>query len=417
MPAVGVAFTLALSGCAAALSGGPETGAVLEGVVTDGPPGAVGESFAFPDLDGAPQQVLDEPAENESIAQIVQQWSLREKVASMFMVHLSGVDLAVHRGLFEEEPVGGFLLLGDNVGPNPADTREFVAQVRQLDTPELLMAVDQEGGIVERLTDEEGLAPPDLGEGDPAVTTEDTQRRNGLVFEAGANVNLGVIADVSPGPDAYIHPRSFGSDVENVSQHVIAALEGSIQGVAVAVKHFPGHGVTDEDTHETLGVSELDFTTWRDEHGAPFRAAIDRGVDLVMMGHLVAPAIDDLPASVSQQWVELLRNQWGYQGVIVSDDLGMLLDSGDDRFDDPATNAVFAISAGVDLIIDSGGTSARATQEQLTESIDAVVAAVERGDISEASIDESAVRLLTLRESLGGVVRPLEDSELGELDG
>jgi len=400
-----------------ALSGGPEVAEVQDAAVTDDAADGSDGSFAFPDLDGVPEQVLDEPEEQESVAQIVQSWSLREKVASLFMVHLSGTDVDVHRELIDTEPIAGFLLLGDNVGPNPEDTRDFVSQVRQLSTPDLLMAVDQEGGVVERLADQEGLAPPELGEGDPAVTTEDTLRRNGLVFEAGANVNLGIIADVSPGPNAYIHPRSFGPNVEQVSRHVLAALDGSIAGVAVAVKHFPGHGVTDEDTHETLGLSDLDFDSWRDEHGAPFRAAIDRDVALVMMGHLVVPAIDDLPASVSQQWVELLRNQWGYQGVIVSDDLRMLLDSGDDRFDDPVSNAVFAISAGVDVIIDSGGTSARATTQQLGASIDAVVEAVERGDIPEVSIDESAIRVLSLRESLGGVVRPLEDPELSELDG
>ena len=94
---------------------------------------------------------------------------------------------------------------------------------------------------------------------------------------------------MSPGDEAYIHPRSFGTNPESVTERVLAALRGEVEGVAIAVKHFPGHGMTLEDTHETLGVGSVDFDQWRNDHGAPFQAAIDRAVPMVMTGHLVLP--------------------------------------------------------------------------------------------------------------------------------
>jgi len=136
-----------------------------------------------------------------------------------------------------------------------------------------------------------------------------------------------------------------------------------------------------------------------------------------MLGHLVMEDVEDQPASLSTQWVQLLRDEWGYQGIIVTDDLSMLEDSGDSRFADPAQNAVSAFAAGVDLVIDSGGLTAGQTLTRLTQMVDEVVAAVERDEISEAQIDQSALRVLRLRESLGGVSRPLEDTESSELDG
>ncbi len=405
-----------LAGCSGALSGGPteadqlapESSSLVE---------ATAEPFGFPDLEGVPQQSLEALSAADPLAQTVSSWSLREKVASLFLVHLPGTNVEAYQELVGAEPVAGFLLLGDNLPSSQQQARDFVSEVRTLSDRDLLIAVDEEGGAVQRLTSDPSPSALELGGEQPEATTDAARARNQLVFDVGANVNLGVVADVSPGEDAYIHPRSFGSNTQQVSERVVAALEGSRAGVAEAVKHFPGHGLTTEDTHQGIGLSEIDFEQWRDIHAPPFQAAIDQQVDLVMMGHLTLPAIDDLPASLSSQWVDFLRNQWGYQGVIVTDDLSMLEDSGDERFEDPATNAVFALASGADLVIDTGGLTVGQTMSRLGDQIDAVIEAINRGEISEESIEESARRVLGLRDLLGGVVRPLEDAELSQLDG
>jgi len=411
-----VFFALVVSGCSAALSSTPDSAQDTPAEQSVGTPDTLG-AFGFPDIDGAPTDSLSAMESANPLSEVVSQWTLREKVASLFLVHVPGTELATHQRIVEAEPIAGFLLLGNNIPGDVDASQDLVSSMRTLGEPDLLIAVDQEGGAVSRLQPDEFPSAAQLAEADPRDTTEATRERNTLVFDVGANVNLGVVADISPGEEAFIHERAFGTDVDTVTPRVAAALDGSIPGVAVAVKHFPGHGLTFEDTHETLGVGQTGFEQWRDSHATPFRVAIDQGVPMLMLGHLVLEEVDDQPASLSQRWVELLRDQWGYQGVIVTDDLSMLEDSGDPRFDDPAQNAVFALAAGADLIIDSGGLTANRALDRLSASIDAVVAAVESGEISETAIDEAAVRVLSLRDSLGSVARPVQDAESGEFDG
>lgn len=407
---------LALSSCSGALTALPDEHVEqAAGVGSDQQPS--GESFGFPDLGGVALDQLDPVDTVDPAGEIIAGWTLEEKVASLFMVHVPGTQVANFQTVADTVPVGGFLLLGDNISGTTDQARPFVASLRTMSGSDLLIAVDQEGGAVQRLRPDDFPSASELSVEDVTLTTDVSRERNRLVFDVGANVNLGVVADLSPGEDAYIHDRSFGSDPNEVSARVEAALQGSIDGVAVTVKHFPGHGLTVEDTHKTLGVAEEDADQWAESHAIPFRAAVDEQVPLLMLGHLVMEDIDDQPASLSTQWVQLLRDQWGYQGVIVTDDLSMLEDSGDSRFTDPAQNAVSAFAAGVDMVIDSGGLTASQTLTRLTQMVDEVVVAVERDEISEAQIDQSALRVLRLRESLGGVSRPLENTESGELDG
>lgn len=403
----------ATAGCAGVLTNtpgdSPEQGSAPSAVElpTNG-------AFSFPNLDDAPLDAEGDGGKRSEAAQIVAGWSLEEKVASLFMIHMPGETFDNFSEVVDQYAVAGFLILGDNIPRNPDTALDLLSRVRTAgEDADLLMAIDQEGGAVARLQPDDLPVASDLGRMDPEATTEATRERSQLVFDAGANVNLGVVADVSPGPQAYIHTRSFGTDAATVTSHVDAALAGAVDGVGVAVKHFPGHGVTTVDTHESLGQAETSFAGWRDDHAQPFRLAIDQDVAVVMFGHLVFSDLDNQPASLSRTWVDLVRQQWGYTGVIATDDLSMLEGSGDPDYADVSTNAVTAVAAGVDLIIDSGGLDAQSARERLRASVEAVVAAVEAGDIPMSEIDQSAVRVLNLRQSLGGVARPLEDTESG----
>lgn len=414
--ALALVVALIVSGCSGALTAVPDEHVEqAAGVGSDQQPS--GEPFNFPDLDGLVLEQLDPVDTVDPAGEVIAGWTLEEKVASLFMIHVPGTQMANFQTVIDTVPVGGFLLLGDNISGTVDQAQPLVTSLRTMADSDLLIAIDQEGGAVQRLRPDELLSASELAVEDVAVTTEVTRERNRLVFDVGANMNLGVVADVSPGEDAYIHSRSFGSEPREVSARVKAALQGSIDGVAVAVKHFPGHGLTVEDTHETLGVAEEDVDQWGQNHAIPFQTAVDEQVPVLMLGHLVMDDVDDQPASLSSQWVQLLRDQWGYQGVIVTDDLSMLESSGDSRFADSNQNAASAFAAGVDMVIDSGGLTARQTLTRLTGMVDEVVAAVERDEISQTQIDQAALRVLRLRESLGGVARPLEDAESGELDG
>lgn len=410
-PAIYIAVALGLvsSGCTTALTASPALPESEPQRASQEPPD---DAFQFPDVTGTPLELTEVDSVSPA-RDIVESWTLEEQVASLFMVHVPDATLSFHSGVYADYPVAGFLLLGDNITGDVEESRGFVTSLRTLGDPELLIAVDQEGGAVERLSPDEFPPAPELGEGDLDDTLTVAQERNGLVYEVGANVNLGVVADVSPGEEAYIHNRSYGTDPSLVRDHVEAALAGSIQGVAVTVKHFPGHGITADDTHETVASTDIAFDEWRDIHGAPFRVATDQQVPMLMFGHLVVEAVDTEPASLSSAWVDLVRDEWGYEGVIVTDDLAMLEDSDDDRYADHTENTVRALQAGADLIIDSGGLTLGQTEERLADAIAAVVQAVNDGSLAPERITESATRLVELRLSLGGVVRPLEDAQSG----
>ena len=400
---------LVSSACTGALTAGP---ALPEAELPRTLEESTDDAFQFPDVTGTPLELTEVDSVSPA-REIVESWTLDEQVASLFMVHVPDATLSFHSGIYSNYPVAGFLLLGDNITGDVEESRDFVSSLRTLGDPELLIAVDQEGGAVERLSPDEFPSAPELGEGDLDDTLSVAQERNGLVYEVGANVNLGVVADVSPGEDAYIHDRSYGTDSSLVRDHVEAALGGSIQGVAVTVKHFPGHGITTDDTHQTVASTDIAFDEWRDIHGAPFRVATDLQVPLLMFGHLVVESVDTEPASLSSAWVDLVRDEWGYEGVIVTDDLSMLEDSGDDRYADHTHNTVRALQAGADLIIDSGGLTLGQTEERLADAVQAVVEAVNEGSLASERITESATRLVELRLSLGGVARPLEDAQSG----
>jgi beta-N-acetylhexosaminidase len=216
-------------------------------------------------------------------------------------------------------------------------------------------------------------------------------------------VNFGIVADVSSGPDSYIDDRTFGTDFSEVSDHVSEAVRGRVPGVAQVLKHFPGHGMTQEDSHLIIPRVNISEEDWLVSHARPFRAGIEAGADMVMLSHLVVSSFDEVPASVSGAWVSVLRDEWGFEGIIVTDDLAMLQASTEEQYQDHRTNAVAALRAGVDLIIH---TDVGPPDQELTrydELFEGVVAAVTRGEVDMAVIDQAVTRVVTLRLRLASV--------------
>src|SRR3989442_2494221 len=257
--------------------------------------------------------------------------------------------------------------------------------------PGLLVGIDEEGGRVTRLEARTGSSSPGnlaLGAaGDPSLTSDVAGAIGTQLAEVGIDIDLAPVVDVNTNPqNPVIGVRSFGSDAAAVAVHSeawITGLQGA--GVAACARHFPGHGDTSVDSHLGLPVVEEDPHVRALE---PFRGAIGCGVQAIMSAHIVAPAIDDLPATISRRVMTgLLRDELGFSGLADSDALEMRGLS-DGRH--VAQAAVGALVAGCDALCIGGHLSG---EEVVDDIVRAVVAAVEEGRISEQRLHEAASRI------------------------
>jgi len=258
----------------------------------------------------------------------------------------------------------------------------------------LLIAVDQEGGRVNRITDGVTVFPPAaLLSGDTDAVREAGYLTGTQVAVQGVNVVLAPVADVTAtGAEGAIGNRSYGDNPAVVSEMVRAAIDG-IQGsgVAAAVKHWPGHGSTRIDSHENLPVLDISRSEWEQRDQVPFRAAIDEDVAIVLVGHLALPSVDPDgdPAIVSSVLIdEILRGDLGFDGVVMTDALNMGAVAGFNQ----AELSVNAVLAGADILL---------VPPDLPASYAAVLSAVGDGRISAERLDDATLRVLNLKEQLG----------------
>lgn len=224
--------------------------------------------------------------------------------------------------------VGGFVLFGRNV-EHPAQVQALLTTLIARSGHPLLLAVDQEGGRVARLKAPLTVWPPmaRLGEAnDPELAREVGRGLGRELAAVGFNLDLAPVLDVRfEGTTIAIGDRALSDDPAVVAAlGVQLALGLQDAGLAACAKHFPGHGHVTVDSHVELPVCPLDEASLRREHLAPFAAAIAAGVDCVMSAHVVYPAFDDAPATLSTAWMtDVLRKELGFSGVVLTDDLEM----------------------------------------------------------------------------------------------
>lgn len=298
--------------------------------------------------------------------------------------------------------LAGVCLYGENVVSGP-QLRDLVAQIRAV-KPDALIAIDEEGGDVTRVHYATGSPYPGaalLGRLDDVAETAVVARAVADVLGwIGADLNLAPVADVNSDPrNPVIGVRAFGAEPGLVARHVAAftrAHEGA--GVATSVKHFPGHGATSADSHLALPVVDASLDVLRERDLPPFRAAIDAGARTVMTSHILLPQVDpENPATFSPRILGgLLRDELGFDGVIVSDALDMAGASGEIGI--PAA-AARALAAGCDLLcLGTGGSP---------EQLDAIADAVRAG-VAEGRLADAASRVAALVASLrGGPATPV----------
>lgn len=319
-------------------------------------------------------------------AQRAAELSLRERVARMFMFPITGTSLsAADAAWLEALKPGGVILVGGNFG-TPDQVSALVAAIHATN-PELppLVALDQEGGAVSRIADDPALDAPSMGGLPPEEISALARLRAERLARYGFQVNFAPVADVAFAPDSFMAGRAFGSDAAMVAQDVAAYLQGVAgTGVLHCVKHFPGHGRVAVDSHQELPELAIDEPTWWDADALPFRVAVEMGVPMVMLGHLVVSMWDGLPATLSPAAVRVLRDALAFDGVIVTDDLlmGALQAWG------PFEIVDLAVAAGVDLLLYVGLPDA---PEAL---VDHLVGRVGQGLFPASRIDASLERLL-----------------------
>jgi beta-N-acetylhexosaminidase len=367
------ALTLVLTGCADAAKDDPTKGARDETTLQEQEKGPDDEGSALAGM------------------------SVGEMVGQMFVVSVVGTEPDYYiKKMVLERNIGGVILFGYNM-KNEEQVKSLTGSLQKLSmrtepAVPLFVAVDQEGG---HIASAPWVAPePAAAEvgrrADPDEAHKIAARIGRQLLRAGINTDFAPVVDTGFG--AAIGNRSFGEKPDLVARMGAAAVEGFEEaGVISAAKHFPNHGPATSDSHVSLPIIRHDAKKLRAQDLPPFRAAIDAGVPMVMVGHLVYPAIDpERPASLSEDAISMLRGDLGFDGVVVTDDLAMAGATGGGSVADAAVEAV---AAGADLLIVSSS-----PQEQ-ADAYDAVVEAVRSGEIPRSRIEESVGRLLEVKET------------------
>lgn len=384
-----LSLLLALSACGTA----PEEPALpspdAEGVATPAP-------TPTPEPTPTPDPVLTRAEE------LLAGMSLREKLCQLMIVRpevLTGESPVTAAGettrlALEQYPVGGLIYSVDNL-VTQEQTREMIENTQSYSKIPLIISADEEGGNVGRLMYKLGTtfihsmySYKDMG--------EDTAYQNALTIGTDMvsclfNTDFAPVADVWTNPaNTVIGDRAYSDEFGQASELVAAAVRGFTEsGVICCVKHFPGHGDTSTDTHEGAAVVDKSLEELRGGEFLPFEAGIEAGVDMVMVGHITVTAVDDEPATISHEVITgLLREELGWDGVVVTDSLDMGALAGYEI----GEVCVKYLEAGGDIMLGIPDIAAALT---------ALETAVTEGRLTEQRIDESALRVLMLKLSHG----------------
>jgi beta-N-acetylhexosaminidase len=360
-------------------------------------------------------------AQTPTIEERLAQMTLRQKIGQMFMVTFYGRPLnEPARTLIADWQPGFVALFPSNLGTPEQVTRLTNAIQETLigaGAPPAFIAVDQEGGIIAHLKDGFTTFPVPMLITATQNPTLAYQYGAGIAAElraVGINMNFAPVADLYTNRNnPIIGRRSFGSDPQQVNPILTAVIQGmQDSGVLATVKHFPGHGDTNEDSHTALPVIQDNREALLQQEFAPFAAAMAADVGMVMVAHIWYPALEpteNLPASLSPTIVtDILRAELQYTGLTMPDAMDM---DAIDTVYSPAEAALLAVQAGQDVIV----LGAHVSPQNHVAAMAAVLAAVEDGTIPEAQIDAAVRRILAAKERFGVFAwQPLDPATAAE---
>lgn len=349
-----------------------------------------------PVVELTPEQKLD-----EIVNAGIEVMPLEAKVAGLFIVTpeaITGVSTAVQAGdgtreALAQYPVGGLIYFKKNIQSADQITTMLDNTELYMRYP-LFLAVDEEGGSVARLAEagvgtkvDNAKAIGESGDTNNAYQTGLTI--GGDLSRIGFNLDFAPVADLANVEGSAIGTRSYGADAAAVSGFVGAAVQGlSEQGITSCLKHFPGIGGSTQDTHTGLASTSRTAEQFRAEEFTVFQAGIDAGADMVMIGHISAPELtgSNEPCTFSEAVVtDILRNEMGFEGVIITDAMNMKAVS---DYYDSADAAIQALRAGCDMIL---------MPEDFEMAYNGVLQAVKDGIISEERINDSLRRIYRIK--------------------
>ncbi|MDO4733348.1 MAG: glycoside hydrolase family 3 N-terminal domain-containing protein [Bacillota bacterium] len=297
----------------------------------------------------------------------------------------------------EQLQLGGYILFDrDFREHSPEEVKADISAYQQAAKIPLFIAVDEEGGLVTRASSysafrETPFASPQklYAQGGWEAIAADTREKCAFLLEIGINLNLAPVADVSTDPDDFIYSRSFGQDGEQTAKYVSTVVKiMQEESLGSALKHFPGYG-GNTDTHEGAAYDQRPYAHFLEQDFLPFRAGIAAGASMVMVSHNTILCQDPQhPASLSPEVLSVLRNELGYRGIIISDDLAMPA-AADWQGEQPP--AVQAILAGCDMLCSS----------DFIGQYRQLLSAVEQGIISQERLNASVERVLLAKYALG----------------
>ncbi len=349
-------------------------------------------------------EVLEIPVPSDSrVDAIISQMSLEEKIYQLFITtpeQITGASQATRAGAatkkaIEEYPVAGLVYFKQNM-IYPEQLKNMVADSQSYAKIGMFISVDEEGGDVARIADtmqtyklEPMYTYKDQG---PKTAYDNAWAIAVRIKEFGFNLNFAPVADVWTDPDNdTIGTRAYSDDPQQAAELVGAAVNGFREaGVMCTLKHFPGQGSVAADTHTGSAVNNKSIEELRTEEFLPFKAGINAGADFVMVSHVTVPAVDSVPASLSNIFIEdILREELGFEGVVITDAMNMKAISANYT---SADAAVRAINAGADIIL---------MPDNLQEAAQGINDALYDGRLTYARLNESLRRILTAKENYG----------------
>lgn len=350
----------------------------------------------------APEVVEKTPEEklDEIVNAGIEVMPLEDKVAGLFIVApeaITGVDTAVKAGEGTKDalaryPVGGIIYFGKNM-QSEEQLREMLENTR-LYANSIFLAVDEEGGSVSRIADAEIAARVDSAAVIGAAQDTDKAYQAGVTIgaklsELGFNLDFAPVADLANVPDSIMADRSYGADAQLAGAMAVSVAAGlKEQGIVSCMKHFPGIGSTVQDPHTGLASTERTAEQFRNEEFIAFKAGIDAGIPMIMMGHISAPNLtgDNEPCTFSEKVVtDILRGELGFEGVIITDALNM---SAVSEYHTSEEAAILALKAGCDMLL---------MPEDFEAAYNGVLQAVRDGVISEERINDSLRRIYRIK--------------------
>ncbi len=359
------------------------------------------EEITEPDPSDYIPELTPEEKLDEIIKEAISVMPLEDKVAGLFIVTpeaITGVGTALKAGdstkdALNTNPVGGLIYFAKNIQSREQITEMIGNSVLYSRYP-LFIAVDEEGGRVSRVADA-GLAtnvgsPAEIGAtGDAGNAYNAGTGIANYLTPLGFNLNFAPVADINNVEGSIIGDRSYGSDAALVADMVASMVKGMEEnGISSCLKHFPGIGSSTEDTHDGLASTGRTAEEFRANEFLVYEAGIEAGVDFIMITHMSAPGLtgDQTSATFSKTIVtDILRNELGFEGVIVTDALNMKAIADYNGADDAA---VLALKAGCDMLL---------MPEDYQIAYNAVLQAVREGTISEERINDSLLRIYRIK--------------------